>query len=107
MYNCYSTSESAFYTGAEDKTCYVLPWYKEKWKLRFILGGVVFVGIGITVFLLVSLFSVPSDLLGKDKSSVSVASPGDLKTLENPLISEVGNEKKRDCYLWRICDDKM
>ena len=105
MYNCYKTSESAFYTGAEDKTSYVLPWYKERaWKLRFVLIGVCVVVVAIVIHLLYSLFSLPSDLISKDKEKSSSFSPDLAKPATN--ISEVGiNEIS--CYKWKICDDKF
>lgn len=112
MYNCYTTSESAFYTGAEDKTFYGLKWYQERqWRGRF------FMIIGVLVAIVLGLYGVFKLLgfqgevnnggkdvqqqqrkpLAVESSASSIFGKG-----ADPLV----DGSTPSCYNWKICDGK-
>lgn len=113
MFSCYQTSESEFYNGGEDKTYSGLMWYQErKWKLRFILVGIAVLVLGISAFIVYSLFTSVSSLGGiKGKGKEFANSQLVNKKKENG----VGNEKETNseleseklCYHRKICDDRF
>ena len=107
MYNCFKTSESAFYTGAENDTYFGLKWWQErKWKLRFAAVGIAVVCFFGFVMLLRTFY----DFGNSTQMSSTV----------KKLSQEVGNEKEHQhivdridgpanttpsCYTWKMCSE--
>lgn len=108
MYNCFQTSESAFYTGAENDTYFGLKWYQErKWKLRFILFFVVFVAFVIVAYIIKSLFGAVDHLDTKKVKEVG----NEVEKVVQSVPSAEGVLPKYDntpsCYTWKICNGRF
>lgn len=106
MYNTFETSESAFYTGAENNTFHGLKWYQErKWKLRFVLIGVAFVVVVVVIFILASLFGIAGSdaqsLMAEGNKKVGkvneVHRTKDSQSIDKPVL----------CYHWKICGGEV
>lgn len=106
MYNTFETSQSAFYTGAENDTFYGMPWYKErKWKLRFILMAVALVMLVLIVFLLHSLFGVTDIQSLRSSEKVGEDVQTQVKTRETaPSYGSSPLSSENLCYHWKVCD---
>ena len=110
MYNTFETSQSAFYTGAENDTFHGLPWYKErKWKLRFILISCGIVVAVAVIFILASLFGIASDpnKVIKSEQHNKVGEhvlPQDKKGEISSVSSSDTDITETLCYNWKVCD---
>ena len=103
MYNTYETSESAFYSGAENDTYFGLKWYQERvWKLRFVLIGIVLFGLVSVGYIIYSLFGAVHDLnkepeVGNEKQSVVE------KHVERADARSVEASDLPTCFHWKVC----
>ena len=102
MYNCFETSESAFDTGAEDKTHFGLKWYQERrWKFRFAIIGIFVVFVGLAVFLIVGIFKFGSTDLG-GFGKLDNKAGNDEQVQANSVVAPSGDSP--GCFKYLVCD---
>lgn len=106
MYSCFETSESKFYTGAEDDTHFGLKWYQErKWKLIFVLFGIVAVVLALVGYLLTTLFGFTDtkSIQAAGKVGKDVQTEIHSRTSAAPQGGSPGVSDDM-CYHWKVCD---
>lgn len=103
MYNCYETSESAFYKGEENTTYFGLKWYQErKWKLRFVVIGFFVVVVAVAIFLIVGLYNVSNKGINLGQTKTSEA--GNAVQTQTPVPAHVAQDTST-CFKHLICDE--
>ncbi|MCQ2063416.1 MAG: zonular occludens toxin domain-containing protein [Fibrobacter sp.] len=102
MYSCYETSESKFYTGAEDDTHFGLKWYQErKWKFRFLLIAISVLVITVCIVIVSMLFSFTGNPTKKGVSNVH----SEIQKVEDIHSNDIVSAPATGvCYHWKICD---
>lgn len=105
MYNCFETSESAFYTGAEDNTHFGLKWYQErKWKFRFAIIAIFVVFVGLAIFLMVGIFKFAgTDLGGFGKLDNKAGQDEQQEQVGKKAVAAVAPDSAV-CFAYLVCD---
>lgn len=102
MYNCYETSESAFYKGEENTTYFGLKWYQErKWKFRFVIIGFFIAVLVIAVLLVVGLYSISNKGINLAQTKTSEA--GNAVQNKTPSPAVVAQDTST-CFKYILCD---
>lgn len=111
MYNTYETSESAFYTGAENDTYFGLKWWQErKWKLRFAVIGIALVCF-FGFFMLMRTFYEFGNQTQMSTSVKNISKEVGHENKQYKQNNERSNVRSSDspnlpnCFQWKICAD--
>lgn len=103
MYNAYETSESAFYSGAENNTYFGLKWYQErKWKFRFVIIGFVALMFIVAAWLVWGIF----DFGGTDLGALGNVSTkvGNNEIQEQTKVPAQVPQDSIPCFAYLVCD---